>query len=101
MASFGQNLRSHLKRRNLSVRELAKAIGEPVATVNEWVDSKDRIPRNATVIRKIVEFFDISTHELLFGEPDPRSLVGEIIEKTEIHAGVYEITVRKVKSLKD
>jgi len=98
MASFGQNLTRLLKAKNLSVREFAKTIEEPVATVNEWCGSTDRIPRSADVIKKIADFFSVTTHELLFGEADPRSLVGEILERTEIHTGLYEITIKKVNS---
>ncbi len=96
MRSFGKNLRALLKQRNISARQLAKTTDIAVTSLNDWIDSDDKLPRDAIVIKKLASFFDISTHELLFGENDPKSFIGEILEKTEIHTGLYEITVKKV-----
>jgi len=94
--SFGANIKKLLVARNMSVRELAIQLSLPVASVNEWVGSKGRLPRDLEVFKKLAAFFGISTHELLYGEPDPKSFIGELLEKTEIHTGLYEISVKRV-----
>jgi hypothetical protein len=62
--------------------------------------SDARMPRDPSVLKKLSEFFDCSVHFLLFGTEDPKSLIGEILDKTEIHTGMYEITVKRIKTKK-
>lgn len=97
---FGENLKDLLMQKNLSVTALAKAIGVSPKTAQEWVGTNARVPRDTEVLRKLSEFFKVSTHYILFGEEDPRGLLGEILEKTELHTGLYEVTIRKVKAKK-
>ena len=87
-----------MKQKNLSVRTLSKQINTPYKTVQEWVGTNSRMPRDPEVLRKLSEFFNCSVYYLLFGKEDPKSLIGEILEKTEIHTGMYEITIKKVKT---
>jgi len=97
MKTFGENLKEMMTKKRVGVTELAKAINEPVKTVQEWVGSGARTPRKLEKIKKVAEFFNVSTHFLLYGEEDPRSGIGILLEKTEIHTGLYEIVIRKVK----
>jgi transcriptional regulator with XRE-family HTH domain len=81
---------------NLSGRQFAKDIGVNQKTVSSWLGDNGSFPSDPLVIKKIAEKFDISVHELLFGEQDPKSLLGELLNKTEVHTGLYEITIKKV-----
>ena len=97
--NFGNNIKILLKERNLSVREFARQIHVSQKTAQEWVSGDgNRIPRNAQVLKDIASYFGCSVYCLLFGEEDPKSLIGEILEKTEIHTGMYEITIKKIKT---
>jgi len=90
-----KSLQRLLKEKNFSATELAKTLGIPSSTVHDWLAG--RVPRNLDQIRQVAEFFKVSTHEILFNEPDPRSLLSDILEgSTEIHSGLYQITVKKV-----
>jgi transcriptional regulator with XRE-family HTH domain len=86
-----------MKQKRVSARALAKDLGLSAKTVQEWVGPGGRMPRNATHLRALSEYFDTSVHYLLFGEDDPKSALGAILDKTEIHTGLYEITIKKVK----
>ena len=97
MKTFGENLKALMERDRVSVAEIAKAIGEPVKTVQEWIGLSGRTPRSLDVIPRLAAFFKVSTHFILSGDEDPRSIISDILEKTEIHTGLYEITIRKVK----
>ena len=97
MNKFGITLKKLMSRDRVSVAELAKAIGEPQKTIQEWVGERGRSPRDLNCIPKLAQFFRVSTHYLLFGEEDPNNIISNILEKTEVHTGLYEITVRKVK----
>jgi hypothetical protein len=77
------------------MRELAEAIGQPQKSVQEWV-TNDRLPRDLSVVKKMAEALRCSTHRVLFGEDDAASLLTSVFEKTEIHTGLYEITIKKV-----
>jgi transcriptional regulator with XRE-family HTH domain len=90
MSGFGENFKKMLEERNLSVSDLARLIETPVKSVQEWV-SKDRVPRDFETIKKLSEVFKCSVHQLMFGTEDPYNLL-----KTEVHTGMYEITIKKV-----
>ncbi|MEN0059634.1 MAG: helix-turn-helix transcriptional regulator [Bdellovibrio sp.] len=96
--SFGEVLKQLMSERNLSVSQLAKAINCPSKTVQEWLGPHGRVPRDLEVLKRLAQHFNCSTHSLLFGEEDPRGILGDILEKTEIHTGLYEITIKKVKT---
>ena len=94
--TFGENLKRLMIEKNLSAPKLAKAINCPPKTVQEWLGPHGRVPRDLDALKKLAEYFECSTHSLLFGEEDPRSPFAEILEKTEIHCGLYEISIKKV-----
>lgn len=96
--TFGENLKRLMDDRNISVRDLAKAINVPHKTVQEWPGGNSRMPRNPDHLRKLADYFKVSVHFLLFAEEDSTSLMSQILEKTEIHTGLYEITIRKVRT---
>lgn len=98
--SFGNNLESMMKKKNFSARSLSKQINVPYKTVQEWIGSTGRMPRDPEVLRKLADIFNCTVYYLLYGEEDPKTLIGEILERTEIHTGLYEITIKKVKKIK-
>ena len=94
--SFGKTLEQLLKQSGLSGRQFAKEIGVNNKTVMSWLGDNGSFPSDPIVIKKISARFNISVHELLFGEPDPKSILGEILNKTEVHSGIYEISIKKI-----
>ena len=94
--SFGEQLKLLMEQRNLSAAKLGKTIGVSPKTILEWMDRGGRMPRDPKHIRALCDYFQVSTHQLLFGEDDPRSSIGAILDKTEIHTGTYEVTVKRV-----
>lgn len=98
MGSFGQNLKALMARDRVNASTVAKAIGEPAKTVQEWIGAPARTPRSLEVIPKLASYFKVSTHFILTGEEDPRDSLGVFLEKTEIHSGLYEISIKKVQS---
>lgn len=96
-STFGDTLEQLMRAKNISARELAKGIEEPQKTVNDWLTHKTRIPRDPNVLKKLSNYFRVSIYFLLFGQEDPKSLIDTILDKTEIHTGLYEITVKRVK----
>lgn len=96
--NFGDILHGLMKRDRISGRSLAKEIDIPYKTLQEWLGPGARMPRDPDVLKKVSDFFNVSIHYLLFGEEDQRSIIGEILDKTEIHSGLYEITVKRVNS---
>jgi transcriptional regulator with XRE-family HTH domain len=95
---FGKNLESLMKQRPVSARALAKKLNIPYKTVQEWIGADARMPRNPDILKDLAEYFDCSVYYLLFGREDPKSMIGEILEKTEIHTGLYEITIKRIKT---
>lgn len=96
--TFGLVLESLMRERNLSVRALATELGLPPKTIQEWIGANGRVPRHPESLKKLAEYFNVSIHFLLFGEQDPHNFISEVLEKTELHSGLYEITIKKVKT---
>ena len=96
--NFGDILHSLMKKGKISGRSLAKEIGVSYKTLQEWLGPGARMPRDPEVLKRVSDYFKVSVHFLLFGEEDQRSLIGELLDKTEIHTGLYEITVKRVNS---
>lgn len=94
--SFGKILEHLLRQNNLSGRQFAKEIGINNKTVSSWIGDGGSFPSDPQVIRRIASRFNISVHELLYGEPDPKSILGELLSKTEVYTGQFEITIKKV-----
>lgn len=94
---FGKNLEKLIRQNNMSIRQFSKAIEVSPKTAQEWVGKSGRFPSSPLIIKKIANLFNLSVHEILFGEPDPNQIIRDILEKTEIHTGLYEITIKKVK----
>jgi len=99
-STFGKTLDKLMRQRPISGRALSKKLNISYKTIQEWVGNDARMPRDPEALKKLAAFFDCSVHFLLFGSEDPKSLIGEILEKTEIHTGIYEISIKKIKTRK-
>lgn len=95
---FGLRLENLLRERGMTISKLAKSVGVSPTTCQEWIGSKGRFPSKPETLKKIAQALELPLHELLFGEPDPMSIIGQIFEKTEIHTGMYEISIKRVQS---
>lgn len=95
-SDFGTILERLLKERRITQKELSKAVSVSAKTVSEWVGKGGRIPRSPKQLKLLANFFGVSVHYLLFGEDDPQTVIENIFEKTDIHTGLYQITIKKV-----
>lgn len=93
--NFGVNLKELMKAKRVSPGDLAKELGLPYKTVQDWLASGDRMPRNPEVIRKISQFFGCSIEFLLFGE-ESKPAIEELFSSVAIHSGLYRITFEKI-----
>lgn len=94
-----KTLKLLIKRRGITTAELAGAINTPAKTISDWL-SGGRTPRDLDAVKRCAEYFNTSIHFLLFGEDDPKGSIAAFLEKTEIHTGLYEISIRKVTERK-
>ncbi len=94
--SFGEILEALMKDKNLSIRALAKELSLPHKTLSEWIGPNGRMPRKPEHLDKLAGYFNCTVHYLLYGTEDPRGLLGNILRKTEVHSGLYQITIEKV-----
>lgn len=94
--SFGIRLERLCDDRGITPNELARRISIPRATVHEWIGSTGRMPRDPMHLKKLCEFFNIASSYLLWGEEEKVTTIDSLISKTDIHTGMYEITIKKV-----
>lgn len=67
MKRFGEKLRTLRKRRGISMRELAPALGLSAYSYISEIENGKKTPPTELVI-KIARFFDVSTDQLLMDE---------------------------------
>ena len=96
---FAKTLKTLIRQNASSVNELAREINVSPKTINDWLTG--RTPRDLDAVKRCAEFLEVSIHFLLYGEDESRNLIEDILEKTEIHTGLYEISVRRVSPKKD
>lgn len=98
---FGVILDELIKARKISVRQFAKDIGQKPSTVNEWVGRNGRFPTSPEILKDIANYFQITIHELLYGEPEKNTIpITELFQKKDIFSGTFEITIKKVDQKK-
>lgn len=93
---FAKTLKTILRQKAKTTGDLAKEINVSPKTINDWLTG--RTPRDLDAVRKCAEYLGVSVHFLLYGEDDRLNLIEQVLEKTEIHTGLYEISIRKVSS---
>lgn len=91
---FAITLKLVMRQKGVKIAELSRAIDVPVKTVGDWLGGA--IPRDLDGVRRAALYFSVTVHYLLFGEEDVRNPVAEFLERTEVHTGLYEISIRKV-----
>ena len=101
MKPFGQNLKELIERDRTTIAQVAKAIGEPIKTVQEWVGPAARSPRSLDVLPKLASLFKVSITRLVSGEEESNITLDSLLEKTELHIGLYEISIKKIKEKKE
>jgi transcriptional regulator with XRE-family HTH domain len=101
MKPFGENLKELMIRDHITVAQVAKGIGEPVKTVQEWVGPAARSPRSLDVLPKLASFFKVSITRLVSGNEEHQITLDSLLEKTELHIGLYEISIKKINEKKE
>lgn len=91
---LAKTLKKLLEQRGITASKLSRDLKIPTSSINDWLAG--RTPRDLDVIKDVAKYLRVTTHELLFGEPEPNNIISEILEKTEIHSGLYEISIKKV-----
>jgi len=97
---FGKRLEELCKENGVSVNELSRSISVSSKTVYEWIGSTGRLPRDPEHLKALAKFFSVSLEFLLFGEVSQMTSIDSLFSKTEIHTGLYEITIKKAEPKK-
>lgn len=84
-----------IRQRGITTADLARAIKSSPKTISDWL-AGNRTPRDLDAVKRCADYFGVSVHYLLWGDEDPRNPLSLILEKSEIHTGLYEISIKKV-----
>lgn len=88
-----KNLLRLMKERNISISQLAAETAVPKSNLTKWINN-DANP-NLEQLSKVAEYFQISLDEIVF-DKKPLSSIEELVNKLEIHTGLYEISIKKL-----
>ena len=94
---IGSTLKTLLKQRRMTLKEVSKQTGVPSSTLSEWLNN--RSPKNPDQTRKVAQYLGVSLHYLLFGEEDSQEPITKIM-KEDFFSGVFEINIKRVKDSK-
>lgn len=93
---LAKNLKRILEERNMSIAELAKKTGVPKTNIGSWLSgSSPKIEQ----LFKVAQYFGVSIEALAFDRKKEDTL-NELIDKLEVHTGLYEISIKKVTTKK-
>ena len=97
--SFSKNLKNHLNKHNLSLKDLGQKLNVPTSTVHGWVNGIP--PRSIVTLKKIASLLGCSMDELCFDEILPDRSAGARSESNltiMINEEKYQIVLVKMKS---
>lgn len=97
---FGRNLENLILKRYSSISSFAKEVSISPKTLQEWCGPGARFPSRPSYLQAMAKCLGVSLNELMFGTANKEEMLSAILEKAEIHSGLYEITIKKV-SLRD
>jgi transcriptional regulator with XRE-family HTH domain len=89
-------LRSLLKKNDLNVAQLARAVKLSEKTIHNWLAGQH--PRNLDHLQKVAEHFKVSI-DFLCGYSDPSASIKDPLShymEDEIYAGKFEVILRKI-----
>ncbi|POB13868.1 helix-turn-helix transcriptional regulator [Halobacteriovorax sp. DA5] len=85
-------LRELINEYDITVASLARKSGVPKTNLNNWLNGGSP---NIEQVQKVADFFDVSFEYLAFGKKQSHSL-DDLLDKVELHTGLYEISIKKV-----
>lgn len=88
-----KNLKNILKQKNISVLELARRTGVPKSNINAWLNGSSP---NLEQLDRVAQFLETNIDFIAFGR-NPKDLFASFVNEFEIHAGTYEIKIKKIK----
>ena len=89
----GMVLKSIIKERRLTIKEISKGSGVPATTIAEW--SNNRTPKNPEQVRLVAQYLGMSVHYLLFGEEDREEPITKLL-KEDVFSGTFEISIKRI-----
>jgi len=96
MNMFATNLNKILKEKGLTKKALSDATGIPQSTISEWCGGRG--PTLSEPVIKLAQYLGVTLEFLVTGKNIEEQLLNDIINEntfTQIHRGVYRITVEK------
>src|SRR5690348_11139746 len=88
---LGTNLRTILKSRDLSLKEISCHTGIPYSTLHTWLE--DRQPKDVLKVKKLADYLGVSLDFLLFGESSSPKKTE--LPRSDDLAGIYEVIITR------
>lgn len=97
---IGQVLKRLLREKRKTLKEVSRETDIPYSTLHTW--HENRQPKDILKAQRLARYFEVSLHELLFGEADareekPKEQISFHAIGAEIFKGKFEITVRRIE----
>lgn len=90
---FKDNLKKIFDERNLSASKISASTGIPRSNIEKWLGGSNP---NLKQVQELATFLGMSLDELISGKKKSE-LLDEFLNKVEIHSGLYELNIKKVK----
>jgi len=101
MSVFSRTLKDIIKKKRLTISQISKETGLPTSSLSEWLQGRQ--PTLSEPVLKLARYLGVSLEYLITGKNIEEQTIEDILkhtveEYTQIHKGVYRITVEKQKS---
>ena len=92
---LARNLKKLLQDNKMTASALSRESGVPVTTLSNWIAGQS--PKNIQQVYQVCQYFGLSIEELIFNVKPIFKGTAEPLQdlNSEIHAGVYEVVLRK------
>lgn len=90
-------LRKLLNDRDIAVASLARKTGVPKTNITTWLNGGNP---QIDQLDKVAQFLDVPLEYLAFGRI-PDDPFAQLLNKVEVHNGLYEISVKRVTTKRD
>lgn len=94
---LARNLKKLLHENNLTASALSREAGVPTTTLSNWLAGQS--PKNIHQVYQVSQYFGLTIEELIFDAKPQIIRASDPLKDltSEIHAGIYEVILRKPK----
>jgi len=94
---FGDNLKSIMKERNLTLKEIGELAGVGISVVQSWIEKS--APHDLIAVSRLAEKLGVPFKKLLLGVSetvDAATSIGELYDENDLFEGLCKVSIKRL-----